>query len=341
MIHLRKRIVAKFTYDGVQIEVSEPRRWPIEWITFRCHPCTDWFGVGQYMSGELPEAPIVICKDSFVVLDGWHRLAAAWRLGHHYIMVQFADFHLGGAQDRCHIDKVNWMETLRPWVDLECISGSYHRKDFDVTSFAEVVASLKQAGDIHMPVARWWEHTRAVVCLGVLVGRRILDVGTRESIIPAYLADRGAYVVATDLNVKQIALHPNVEITQADATALQFEDASFDHVLCTACIKHITNDTLAVSEMLRVLKPRGLLALSFDFGQEYAEYPSEATGRRIYNKAAVYTRLIDPFRDVAMLCEPADFDRNDWNDWPIENQAPSVFRKGVNVQVAFVLMRKR
>ena len=328
------------TYDGVEIEVSEPRLWPIEWITFRCHPCTNWVGVDKYMDGRLVAAPIIVCKDCLVVLDGWHRLAAAWRSRKSYIMVQFADFHLGGAHDRCHIDKVNWMDTLRPWIDLECVSGSYHRKDFDVPSFAAVVASLKQAGDIYMPVARWWEHARTVVCLGVLVGRRILDVGTRESIVPGYLADRGAHVVATDLDVAQIAPHTNVEIKQADATALQFEDDSFDHVLCTACIKLIPDDTRAVSEMLRVLKPHGLLALSFDFGQEYAEFPSEATGRRIYDKAAIYKRLIIPSLKEATLCEPADFDRSDWSDWPIFTQAPSVFRKGVNVQVAFVLMRK-
>lgn len=340
-IRIREHRALQYIYDGVQIEVSEPRRWPIEWISFRCHPCTDWFGVAQFVSGELPEAPIVVCKDCLVVLDGWHRLAAAWRLGRRYVMVQFADFHLAGAQDECHLNKVNWMDTLRPWVDLECLSGSYHRRDFNVPCFAEAVTSLQQAGDDRMPMVRWWEHARAVICLGVVQGRSILDVGTRESIVPTYLANRGAHVVAADLCVSAVVAHPNVAIETADATALPFRDANFDAVLCTACIKHIPEDTLAVSEMLRVLKPHGLLALSFDFGQEYAEYPSEATGRRIYNKVAVYTRLIDPFRNDAILCTPVDFDRSNWNDWPIENQAPSVFKKGVNVQVAFVLMRKR
>ena len=129
MTRTRTLTLAKATYDGVQIEVSEPKRWPIEWINFRCHPCTNWVGVDKYLSGELVAAPIVVCKDCLVVLDGWHRLAAAWRSGKSHIMVQFADFHLGGALNRCHIDKVNWMDTLRPWIDLDCISGSYHRKD--------------------------------------------------------------------------------------------------------------------------------------------------------------------------------------------------------------------
>ena len=331
----------KAIYDGVEIDVSEPRLWPIEWISFRCHPCTNWAGVDKYLDGHLKAKPIIVCRDCFIVLDGWHRLASWWREGYRYVWVQFADFHLGGAQDECHINRVNWLSTLRPWVDLDCVSGSYHRKDFLVMCLAEIVTALTWAGDLDMPKVRWWEHAKAVGSLGVVQGRRVLDVGTRGSVIPSYLADKGASVVAMDKGIKQIVPHPGVTIEKADATALPYKDTSFDHVLCTACIKHIPNDTLAVSEMLRVLKPHGLLALTFDFGQEYREYPSEETGRRIYDKQSIYERLINPFQNVATLCEPADFDRSDWTDWPIRDQAPTVHAKGVNVQVAFVLLRRK
>ena len=87
----------KATYDGVEIEVSEPMLIPINWVTFRCHPATDWTGVEMYKSGELPGAPIIICKSCWTLLDGWHRLAAAWQLNCRYIQVRFTDFHLGGA----------------------------------------------------------------------------------------------------------------------------------------------------------------------------------------------------------------------------------------------------
>ena len=68
-------------YDGVTIEVSEPRTIPINWITFRCHPCTDFSGVEMYLKGELEWKPIIVCKSCWTLLDGWHRLAAAWRRG--------------------------------------------------------------------------------------------------------------------------------------------------------------------------------------------------------------------------------------------------------------------
>jgi len=324
-------------YDGIELEVSEPVSWPIERINFRCHPCTDFSGVEKYKNGEIDWKPIILCRQCFVVLDGWHRLAAAWQTGKRYIDVVFADFHLGGATDECHIKSVNWSSTLRPWVDLDCVSGSYNYADFRQPCFAREVSALKQAGDTNMPMMRWWEHARATLFLGVVQSRRILDVGSRESIVPAYLADKGALVTAVDLSTAMIKPHPGVTIMEADARELPFEDNSFDHVISTACIKHIPEDTKAVTEMLRVVKPHGLVALSFDFGQEYMELPSEATGRRVYDANSVYERLVVP---QAVIQEPADFERCDWEDWPIESQAPSVFAKGYNIQVAFLLLRK-
>jgi ubiquinone/menaquinone biosynthesis C-methylase UbiE len=148
-------------------------------------------------------------------------------------------------------------------------------------------------------------------------------------------------VTAIDLDTRKVYSHPGVEVQQADATDLPFGDGVFDHVLCTAAIKHIPDDAKAVKEMLRVVKKHGLVAVSFDFGQKYEEYPGPSTGRRIYDARSVYERLIHPISDRnVLLCGPVNFGRSDWNDWPIKDQAPKVFEKGVNVQVGFVLFRK-
>jgi len=254
--------------------------------------------------------------------------------------VQFADFHLGGAQDECHVSSVPWVSTLKPWVELDCVSGSYLKADNYNLLLAAEIASIRSFKGRIMPLMRWWEQARAMLFLGVVRHRKILDVGTRESILPSYLASRGANVTAIDLSTDQIIRCPGVTVQQADATDLPFADNSFDAVVCTACIKLIVEDTKAVSEMLRVLKPHRLLAITFDFGQEYAEFPSEATGRRIYDKQGIMERLVNPFQDVSTLCGPVDFDRSDWTDWPIESQSPATFARGVNAQVGFILLRK-
>ena len=49
---------------------------------------------------------------------------------------------------------------------------------------------------------------------------------------------------------------PLAEI-KADICALPFDDNSFDWVLCNHVLEHITNDTKAMQELYRVLKPGG------------------------------------------------------------------------------------
>jgi ubiquinone/menaquinone biosynthesis C-methylase UbiE len=45
-------------------------------------------------------------------------------------------------------------------------------------------------------------------------------------------------------------------------TNLPFENAQFDRVICSEVLEHIPDDHKAVSELLRVLKPGGILAVS-------------------------------------------------------------------------------
>ena len=61
-------------------------------------------------------------------------------------------------------------------------------------------------------------------------------------------------------------LDRSVELRQADAQALPFPDDHFDTVLCTYSLCAIPDDALAVSEMVRVLRPGGLLLLADHVG---------------------------------------------------------------------------
>lgn len=327
------------------VAVSVPRRWPLEWLCFRQHPCPHWPGVEMYREmlrhEELP--PIVICRKCYCILDGWHRVAASWLEGKRYIRVQFADQHWMHGKECCRVDLTHYIETLRPWSEMDCISASYHQQDWATGEFAAISDELVALGE-HMPKMRLWEQTRAVMFLGNVNKKLILDVGTRESTVPHFLANRGAKVTATDLNSAgfrtDIESKVPIVFQAGDATSLDFPDESFDHVICTACVKWMprADDVRAVKEMARVLKPEGLLAITTDYGQEYASPSVSASGRRIYDQAALYRRLIEP--SGLELVEPADFQRSDWEDWPIKVQARTVYDKGVNIQVAFVLLRK-
>jgi len=328
------------------IAVSAPTGWRIEWLCFRQHPCHYEPGVQMYReairAGRAIE-PVVVCSRCYTVLDGWHRVAAHWLEGKRDITVRFAALHWMNGETRCHVDQTHHIETLRPWSDLDCISGSYHRRDWELPIFQQIKAELIALGE-HMPLMRYWEQARAIMFLGNVSRLHILDVGSRESLVPHYLARKGATVVGIDLSTAAFrsdvdAPRERLSMQRGDATAIAFPDNSFDRVLSTACIKHIRGhgDKGAVREMMRVCKPGGLVAISFDYGQEYMPYPSKATGRRVYDQATVYSRLV---RAAGVEPIRPDFERSDWEDWPIRGQAPSVAEKGYNVQVGFLLFRK-
>jgi ubiquinone/menaquinone biosynthesis C-methylase UbiE len=57
-------------------------------------------------------------------------------------------------------------------------------------------------------------------------------------------------------------LDRTVELREGDAQALEFPDASFQTVVCTFSLCAIPDDERAVTEMVRVLRPGGLLLLA-------------------------------------------------------------------------------
>lgn len=96
-------------------------------------------------------------------------------------------------------------------------------------------------------------------------GARVLDAGCGYGFTLRMLAElTDAELVGLDFapeRVEQVqrdlARFPNVSVVQGDAQALPFDDASFDHVVCSEVLEHLPDDAAAVREILRVLKPGG------------------------------------------------------------------------------------
>jgi SAM-dependent methyltransferase len=109
--------------------------------------------------------------------------------------------------------------------------------------------------------------------LGVAADTRHLDVATgtgEPGLTIAALAPAGR-VVLTDLSSEMLAAASraaaargltNVEVREASADALPFEDASFDTVSCRFGLMFVPDVAAAVAEMARVLRPGGRLCVA-------------------------------------------------------------------------------
>ncbi len=100
---------------------------------------------------------------------------------------------------------------------------------------------------------------------------RWLDLACGPGVVSLALAGRVGHVHGVDLTpamVEKAASEAarlgvgNAEFSLADATALEFEDGSFDGAVTRFSLHHIPTPARVVEEMARVVRPGGLVAVS-------------------------------------------------------------------------------
>jgi ubiquinone/menaquinone biosynthesis C-methylase UbiE len=91
----------------------------------------------------------------------------------------------------------------------------------------------------------------------------VLDVCCGANLIyDAVLAKERKRVFGIDFSFNFLRLAPRdvgVTLTQGSALELPFRDSSFDAAVCSEAAEHIADDSGVVSEIARILKPKGLL----------------------------------------------------------------------------------
>ena len=114
--------------------------------------------------------------------------------------------------------------------------------------------------------------------LGLRPGERVLDMGCGAGRHAFEMYRRGADVVAFDQDGDELAgvlelfsamrgagevpADAEADIKQGDALSLPFADGEFDRVVAAEVLEHIPDDTTAISELARVLRPGGSLAVT-------------------------------------------------------------------------------
>jgi demethylmenaquinone methyltransferase/2-methoxy-6-polyprenyl-1,4-benzoquinol methylase len=126
---------------------------------------------------------------------------------------------------------------------------------------------------------------------GVRSGNRVLDLAGGTGDLAALFAEvvgTTGTVVLTDINAEMMAVgrerllnrgFAQVQFCQANGECLPFPDESFDCVSIGFGLRNFTNKTRALTELKRILKPRGVL-LVLEFSKP--ENPLVDAGYRLF-----------------------------------------------------------
>jgi SAM-dependent methyltransferase len=152
--------------------------------------------------------------------------------------------------------------------------------------------------------------------LGLQAGDRLLDLGCGAGRHAFEALRRGARVVAFDYDEAELkdvagmaaAMAADDQIpelggsacTRGDATRLPYPDASFDRIIAAEVLEHIPDDTAAIAELSRVLRPGGTMVtvpawlaerLCWALSDDY-HAPAVPGGHvRIYRESALRSKL--------------------------------------------------
>jgi SAM-dependent methyltransferase len=155
------------------------------------------------------------------------------------------------------------------------------------------------AARLVVPLDPWRYYEMGVVAEQPFSGR-CLDVSSPK-LLPSLLAAEGkGSWTAIDLFEDEIvawrAVDPALRLEVQDATALRFEDDTFDHCICISVLEHVGlgPDEVALGEMWRVLKPGGVLHLTTEVAAEpgdvyiedkrYGDASAEIAGKGFFFK---------------------------------------------------------
>jgi SAM-dependent methyltransferase len=127
-----------------------------------------------------------------------------------------------------------------------------------------------------------------------------------------------------------------VHFAAQDARALDYEDGTFDIVYSMSVIEHIEGergDSQSIQEMVRVLKPGGLLLLSVPFGKKYVEQQRKGFAhavektedeslyffQRVYDRTALENRILSALDGLRV--------RSEWTIWREGDFAARTFKR--------------
>lgn len=170
--------------------------------------------------------------------------------------------------------------------------------------------------------------------LGDLECKPHLDVACGTGHLVGAASKRGAFSTGIDFAEPMIAAarvnYPKQNFRVADATALPYEDESYDAVTCSFGLSHMEFPQTAVQEAFRVLRPGGYFAFTLwhgaDNGGELLAIAREALALHAATQTPVLMGTLLQYADVD-ICEnivkQSGFEQPTFVTIPIVIQSPN------------------
>jgi ubiquinone/menaquinone biosynthesis C-methylase UbiE len=118
-------------------------------------------------------------------------------------------------------------------------------------------------------------------------GTTVLDLACGPGLVAGAARMRGAVPTGVDFSAAMLEIarkaYPGIRFEEGDAGALPFADNSFDVVVANFGIHHVPDPVRALSEMRRVLRPRGRLAFT-----TWAEPAENIAWRILFNAISAH-----------------------------------------------------
>jgi len=110
---------------------------------------------------------------------------------------------------------------------------------------------------------------KALAAADVRAGQVAADIGAGTGFITEALVRKGVHVIAVDQSEAMLAEMkekfrevPNVEYRVGEAEHLPIQDAGLDNAFANMYLHHVERPSIAIKEMVRLLKPEGRLIVT-------------------------------------------------------------------------------
>lgn len=256
-----------------------------------------------------------------------------------------------------HYGLCNWCDVPRAGCSVnksatqQVLTKLYDKRERELPEIDNLFSDIRKFGEKHSlecNLLKWFEYAYSLLYSGHRIRGKTLDIGSAKSVFPYYLGAKGYDVTTIDVADEsyrsEIGKKFGVKSIFGDLREFNPElEGKFDLITNLSVIEHIDEDTKAIQNLARYLKPGGVMVISTDFYDEYIEYPDanrkivldrpagSHTDSRVYTPETFTKRLLDPLEKMGVTrVGTTDFNNVDISDRS-ERSVRGLYTFGVSI----------